>query len=140
MGRPTATQPTLRDKNYSTNVGRNQLLDELSDNERNYPRKITLNANGTYNVPAGYKIDSIVMRNLTANAVTGGIRIGTTAAGVDVVAAQAVGANALLQVADSALLKRAFSMTAVQQLFIEAVTAWNSANVEIYVKLSKLIN
>jgi lysophospholipase L1-like esterase len=81
-------------------------------------------------IPAGAVIDSICFQNQTANAVTGGIRIGTTAGGADVVAAQAVGASAIGHVADSAILKRFFSFTSPQILHVSAVTAWNSASVK----------
>lgn len=89
-------------------------------------------------IPAGYSIAQINIFNTTANAVTGGIRIGTTAAGTDVVVAQAVGANAILTIADADVLLKFFSTTVAQSLFIEAVTAWNSANLNIYVVLNKL--
>jgi hypothetical protein len=50
--------------------------------------------------------------------VTGCIAIDTTSGGADVVAVQAYGANCLVFVADSALLKRVFSTTAQQAIFI----------------------
>lgn len=84
-------------------------------------------------VPAGAYVHNIVVQNTTANAVTGGIKVGTTAGGVDVVAALTCGANCYTFVADTALLKRLFSATASQQLSIDAVTAWNSASVDVTV-------
>ncbi len=112
---------------------------ELISNTTGYVRKITLAADGTYVVPAGYQIDSIVIKNTTANAVTGGLDIGTAAAGQQVVAALAVGANAFARIADAALLLRVFSTSAPQTLYIAAHSAWNSASLDIYVKLSKLV-
>jgi len=81
------------------------------------------------NLPVGTYIQHIIFSNSTANAVTGGIAVGTTSGGADVVAAQACGANCLVFVADSALLKRVFSTTAQQAIFITPVTAGNNANV-----------
>lgn len=76
------------------------------------------------------------MLNTTANAVTGGVKIGTTYGGTDVVAAQAVGANAVADVLPTDLLKKVF--TADQILYIQPVTAWNNANLKVRVVLTKL--
>jgi hypothetical protein len=76
-------------------------------------------ATGTTNfvigtIPAQAYIQSIMFSNSVAAAVTGGISIGTTANGADVVAAQACA-------------------SAGTPLNAAAVTAWNSANVTITV-------
>lgn len=92
----------------------------------------------TFAIPRGHAIDSIYFRNRTANAVTGGIKIGTTAGGVDIVAAQAVGASAFGHVPAADLLKRFFSVTDRQVLYIDAVSAWNSASIDLYITLNKL--
>ncbi|TAL43843.1 MAG: hypothetical protein EPN91_05660 [Salinibacterium sp.] len=84
-------------------------------------------------VPAGAYIQQIIYSNAVAAAVTGGISIGTTANGTDVVAAQAVGSSALTFTTDALLLKRVFSTTAATPLHAAAVTAWNSTNVTITV-------
>lgn len=99
----------------------------------------TLAANGTFTVPAGMTIESIVYENTTANAVTGGVRIGTTNGGAEVVTAQAIGANAVGQIFDANILLKFFSSTAQQILYIQAVVAWNSASVKFYIKLKPLI-
>lgn len=91
---------------------------------------------GSFVVPAGRMISSIVIVNSTANAVTGGIKFGTTAGGVDVAAAVAVGANAVLAVLDAALLKRFFSASVDTTIYYDAVVGWNSANVRIAVSLA----
>ena len=88
-------------------------------------------ANSAITLPANALIDSIIVKNNTANAVTGGLKFGTTNGGVDIAAALAVGANALVTITDAALLLRYFSATVAQQIFIDAVAAWNSANVDI---------
>jgi hypothetical protein len=84
-------------------------------------------------IPAGAYIKEIVYSNAVASAVTGGISIGTTANGTDVVAAQAVGSSALTFTPNASILKQVFSTTASTPLHAAAVTAWNSTNVTITV-------
>ena len=77
------------------------------------------------------------IQNTTANAVTGGVNVGTTALGADVVSAFAVGANATVAIQGATLLKTQFgtlTAPAAQQLYISAATAWNSANVHVFVE------
>ena len=89
-------------------------------------------ANGAVaTVPQNAILRAIYIQNTTANAVTGGINIGTTSGGSDVVLAFAVGANGLLVVDGATLLKKYMSSTQDQLLFISAVTAWNSAVLNI---------
>lgn len=90
------------------------------------------------NIPAGAYIQHIIVQNTTANAVTGGIGVGTTASGSDVVAPAnlACGASCLTFVTDASLLKRIFSTTAAQPIYVSAngvSGAWNSANVTVTV-------
>jgi hypothetical protein len=103
--------------------------------ELNSVRLSAVAADTTFNVPAGYAIEAITIRNTTGNAVTGGVKIGTTAGGTDVVAAQAVGANALVTVTDASILKRYFSATLETTLYVEDVTSWNSASLEVAIAL-----
>lgn len=87
-------------------------------------------------LPANMYITEIVYSNAVAAAVTGGVSIGTTANGVDVVAAQAVGSSALTFTPNASILKQPFSLTAPTPLHAAAVTAWNSTNVTITVKFA----
>ena len=96
------------------------------------------NADATITVPAGYMILGLGIENTNANAVTGGVKIGTTSGATDVVTAQAVGANAIIGVADATLLKKLFSMNASQNLFIQAVSSWNGAVVNFQFTYSRL--
>ncbi len=98
-------------------------------------RLLTVAANSTCTIPAGYAIVGIAVKNTTGNAITGGIRIGTAAAGAQVVIAQAVGANANLVIQPATVLISLW--VADQQLFIEAVTNWNSASLSITFFLTK---
>lgn len=95
-------------------------------------------SNTTVSIPAGNIIQHLLVQNVTANAVTGGIRIGTTDGGVDVIITVAVGANALFCVLDATLLKRAFSMSGATTLYIQTVTLWNSANLNFYFSCRKV--
>lgn len=88
------------------------------------------------NLPANTYITEIVYSNAIAAAVTGGISIGTTANGTDVVAAQAVGSSALTFTPNASVLKQVFSTTAATPLHAAAVTSWNGANVTITVKFA----
>lgn len=89
-------------------------------------------------IPAGWIIASLTIFNTTANAITGGVKIGTSGGGTDVVLAVAVGANALFVVPNATLLKQVFSTTADQTVHIAAVTAWNSANLVMKFVLQRL--
>jgi hypothetical protein len=88
-------------------------------------------ANSSLVVPAGYFIRHIIINNTTGNVVTGGIKIGTTVGDDDIIAAQAVGANELLYVPLSAILLKLFSVGSTQTLYIDAVTDFNSASLNI---------
>jgi len=80
-------------------------------------------------LPPGTYIQHIIAQETAGNAVTGGVKVGTTSGGADVVAALTVNASSLAFVADSALLKRVFSATAAQPIFVTPATAGNNANV-----------
>lgn len=97
-----------------------------------------LTANGTFVVPAVWAIDDIFIVNTTANAITGGLRIGTTGGGVDVVVALAVGANLIGHIPEASMLKRLFSTSVDQTLYIQAVTLWNSASLNLRIVLKKV--
>lgn len=97
-----------------------------------------MTANGTVTIPAGHMIQHVVIQNTTGNAITGGIRVGTTNGGTDVVVAVAVGASALFAVLDATILKRVFSLSVDTTLYVQAVVAWNSASLNIYFVLRKV--
>lgn len=89
-------------------------------------------ANFQMSVPIGTQLISVQMSETTlTQSITGGIRIGTAAGGTDVVVAQAVAAGAKLVITDATLLKRVFSVSADTPLFIEAVTNWNGASLNV---------
>jgi hypothetical protein len=98
----------------------------------------TLAANGTVTVPKNHAITGIYINNTTGNAITGGLRIGTTDGGVDVVVALTIGANLLGFIPDATLLKRIFSTSADTTLYLQAVVAWNSASINVAIQLAKV--
>jgi hypothetical protein len=91
-------------------------------------------------LPANCALVDIFVFNTTANAITGGLKFGTTSGATDIITALAVGASAFVFTASSALSKRVFSPTATQQIFFDAVSAWNSANVNITIIYENLNN
>jgi hypothetical protein len=82
-------------------------------------------------IPPNAYIQQIIVANLTANAVTGGISFGTTANGTDIDTALPVAASAVAFATDALTVKRVFSTTVSTPIHAAAVTAWNSANVNI---------
>jgi hypothetical protein len=96
-------------------------------------------SNTTVSIPAGYYIADIIVRNTTANAITGGLRVGTTDGGADVVVALTVSASGIVAIPDAAILKRVFSVSGATTLFVQAVVAWNSANINIHFVLKRFV-
>lgn len=82
-------------------------------------------------LPPSTYIQHIIFQETAGNAVTGGIKVGSTSGGADVVAAQALGASGLAYVTDASILKRIFSTTATQPIFVTPATAGNNANVTV---------
>lgn len=97
-----------------------------------------LTSNGTIDIPAGHCICQLVIENTTANDVLGGIKIGTTNGGTEVIASLTATGNTLSHCPDATFIKKIFSMSATTTLFIQAVTSWNSANINITVLLDNI--
>lgn len=115
----------------------NANFSELYDLNTNI-NTLAVGAAGSLVVPAGFAIHAILIANNTASAVTGGIKVGTTVGGTDIVAAQAVAANAILVVASASVTNRVFSKTVPQTLYFDAVTAWNGANIDLVVTVYRV--
>lgn len=95
-------------------------------------------ASGSVSLPANSFIERILVHERAGNAVTGGIQFGVADAGGTIVSALAVGANANVMAADAAILNKFFSVAAAQNIHYDAVTSWNSANVNIIITYGKL--
>lgn len=87
-------------------------------------------ANFTLHIPPDQstQIISIQLNETAGNAITGGLRIGTTNGGANIVAAQAVAANALLVIKDASILIRIPVTLQTGSIFFQAVTSWNGAS------------
>ena len=107
---------------------------ENVDNDRIVLTLTGVVANTTFTVPAGYRISYFDIVNNTANAVTGGLHLGTAALGTQILNGHTVGANASTSV--ETLLKRFFA--AEQIVYISAHTAWNSASLTLTVTLDQM--
>ena len=135
MARQTigATRQAQRTAASKMNANFSELYDNASQ-----PVLITAaTAAGTFTVPAGYALQYIYINNTTANAITGGLKFGTTAGGTQVLAAEAVPANALFAVPSADITNRIYSRTVDQIIYFDAVTAWNSASVDMKILLKK---
>ena len=99
---------------------------------------LNISANSTVVIPAGYSILQVIIENTTSNAVTGGIKVGTTSGDTDVVASLAIGANALFAIPDATILKKIFSLSSSTTLYIQTLTLWNSANLNFHFVLRKI--
>lgn len=97
-------------------------------------------ANTTFVIPAGHAIEAIFYNEQGGSAVTGGMRLGTTNGGADVIVAQAVSSGANAAVFDAAMLKRIFSRTADTTLYLQAVTSWATASVNLKVRTRRVID
>lgn len=95
--------------------------------------RVRLTANGTLTLPKGHFIERIWFKNNSANAVTGGIRIGSAAAGTQYVTAQAIAASVQAVIAPTISGYSLVQPQVDSTLYIEAVTAWNSADVTVLV-------
>lgn len=93
-------------------------------------------------LPANAKIDSIVVQEIAGNALTGGLDVGVAGASDQtIVAAFAVGANAVTAVPQASILKMVFPTSGVtgpaaQQIFFNAHTSWNSGSIWVTIKWS----
>lgn len=95
-------------------------------------------ANTAITIPANCMIDDIIVVNTTGNAITGGLKFGTTAGAADVCASVAVTGTSISYITDALFLKRTFSTSASQQIFFDAVTLWNGASVDVTVVYKQL--
>lgn len=106
-----------------------------------YARHVRINPTATGNitfvVPAGYMIEHVLYQNTTANAVTGGVKMGTTAGGTEVLASQAIAANSLEVIPGGSFTKRVFSVTNDTTIYLNAITAWNGASVNFSIIVRK---
>lgn len=92
----------------------------------------------TLTVPRNYCVEAIRVVNFTGNAMTGGLKIGTSAGATDVVAAQTIGAAGVYRIQEASILKNILSLSATSTLYFDAVTAWNGAVISLWIDLKRL--
>lgn len=96
-------------------------------------RKITVagaTSATTAALPAGATILQIYAFNNSGNAVTGGLKFGSTNGAADIVVALA-GLASVYSVPATLLLTK---FSGAQTIYIDAVASWNSANVDIVIQ------
>jgi hypothetical protein len=129
------TRVTLQDYGYFLSQGYSQQSSQFAT-ELNTGVQAggTNTTNFTMPMPAKTYIQQIIFSNAVAAAVAGGVSVGTTANGTNIVAAQAVGASTDVAVAQAAILLPVPVTTGLAYtLNFAAVTGWNGANVTITV-------
>lgn len=80
-------------------------------------------------IPGPFHILIFDIDETSGNAITGGLNVGSTAAGTDIISGVAVAGSAYFAVADAALLKRSFK--AGTTLFLTPGSSWNSASINL---------
>lgn len=123
------------DSCYLQVVGSGGRLATMLNNQR-----LARTSASTFTLPSGHVLESIRVVNNTANAVSGGLKIGTTNGGADLVAALTVGANADVLVHRADMLKTFFApANAGRTVYFDAVTAWNSASLDLQMTMRRVI-
>jgi hypothetical protein len=92
------------------------------------PIRVSINANSTLTVPANSALRLVSIIEGAGATITGGLNIGTTSGGAQVLSAQAVAANSKSSVAPIA---SASVFTVDTTLYLQAVTAWNGAAINV---------
>lgn len=98
-----------------------------------------VSANTSFNIPIGFRILSGVVVETAGNALTGGLDMGLTTNGVEIVSGQAVSGSATV---DLVLVQTFFSTTAVDEIFFSDGndnTDWDSAVLDVWLILQKVI-
>ena len=107
------------------------------------PTGLTLGVTApAYTIPLNAVIKSVTYRNTTANAVTGGITIGTAVSGNQVSSTVVVGANAMVVTQGSSLTLSSFPSSTYTfasypnglPLYFNAGSSWNGAIVNITIE------
>lgn len=86
-------------------------------------------ANSAFTLPANAVIVQVYALNNSGNTVTGGLKFGASSGAADIIAALPAVASVIGPPATLLLT----NFAAAQQVFIDAVVAWNSANVDIFI-------
>lgn len=104
-----------------------------------YNAAMTANVSPTIGCEAGtYLVKGLYIENSTANAVTGGLNVGTSDDGAEIFATLTVGASGMYWYLPADAVAVAFELTEDDELFFHAETAWNSASLIVKLVLQRL--
>lgn len=86
-------------------------------------------------VPANCVVYTVTIANLTANAITGGVNIGTAAATTTIASAQTVAGSTNYFISFAPTPANSTTLVAAEPVNIQiaAVTSWNNANLNVAV-------
>ena len=97
---------------------------------------LSISADSTFTVPAGYKITSIIVKETAGNSITGGLDVGLADGDEDVVSAEAVAGSATV---DCTLVQTFFSTTDDDVIYVNDHTDWNSAVIEFRASMVRVV-
>jgi hypothetical protein len=104
---------------------------------------LTLTGNSSYTRPIGYKVTSILAKNKTGNALTGGLDCGWSANGSEIVSGMAIGANAtvLCTLIEAGTIGENIT-TAIDTFYFsdgDDDGNWNGAELKVRVNMERLV-
>lgn len=88
-------------------------------------------ASGSVVLPPGTFIDRVIAQETSGAAIGAGILVGTTSGGSDIINGMTCAANCLVTATDASMLKRVFSATAAQNVFIGVPTPASQLTVTV---------
>jgi hypothetical protein len=99
---------------------------------------VSVSSNQSFNLPANCYIEQILIRNHAGTSVSGGVNVGTAAAGAEIVNAYNVPADSVVAVSSGAMLLRWFNTSAVQAIHVGQVTSTAACNLTVHVVYGNL--
>lgn len=118
------------------------LTTNLATNHREKYVDLTLTGDSSFTLPQGYKIVSITVKETAGNALTGGLDVGLSAGGVEVVSGEAIGSGAFVNcVLVVAGVLGATHLTADDIIYFsdgDDNANWNGAELEVRVEMERL--
>jgi hypothetical protein len=99
-----------------------------------YIQGVTSDQQVPTDIPAGYAIRSVYLKNATDATVV--VNIGTTVGGGDVLSSMSLGPKAF---GPATISKSIFSASSEQSLFVSAPAGWNNATIDLVIRLERAI-
>lgn len=91
---------------------------------------------GDFEIPAGYYLQDILVREKSGNAVEGGLFFGTTPMQGDIVGSIELGPNETFRLPYTG--NQGIAFDAPMTVYYDACESWNNAEVDIYITLEPL--